>query len=120
MDQSQELFRHIGNVLLICAALVCTASVVMHARVAWWRSEMGRHLMAYMAVMAATLDLGVIRSFFGDTWWFSLLRLIVFCGVPIVMVQRLWLQIKAQRATSTASAPTDPERTDPGPTTLGQ
>lgn len=98
VDQSQELFREIGNGLLMCAALVCTASVVMHARVPWWRSEMGRHLMAYMGVMAATLDLGVIRSFFGDTWWFSLLRLIVFCGVPCVMAQRLWLQIKAQRA----------------------
>jgi hypothetical protein len=98
VDQSQELFRLIGNGLLVCAALVCTASVVMHARVPWWRSEMGRHLMAYMGVMAATLDLGVIKVVFGDTWWFSLLRLLVFCGVPIVMAQRLWLQVKAQRA----------------------
>ena len=97
MDSREGIYQIVGNGLLICAALVCTASVVMHLRVPWWRSEMGRHLLAYMGVMALTLDLGVIRIFFGDSWWFQLVRLVVFIGVPVVMAQRLWLQIKAQR-----------------------
>lgn len=99
MDQSQEWFRLTGNTLLICAALICTASVVLHARVPWRRSEFGRHLMIYMGTMALTLDLGVIRIFVGDTWWFALIRLVVFVGVPLAFAQRLWLQIKAQRET---------------------
>lgn len=94
---TQELLRWAGSVLIIWAALVGTASVVVHARVQWWRTEMGRHLMAYMSVIAVVLVLSCLRIFFGDTWWFSLLRLITFVGVPIVMTQRLMLQVKAQR-----------------------
>jgi hypothetical protein len=109
MGMSQDIFRWAGNVLLMWATLVAVASVVAHARVPWWRSEMGRHLMAYMTVMAVVLALACIRAFFGDTWWFALLRLIVFVGVPIVMTQRLWLQIKAQRAVNAERRrPTDP------------
>lgn len=98
--QHGAVFQLIGNGLLISAAVVCTASVVLHLRVPWWRSEMGRHLLAYMGVMALTLDLGVIRIVFGDSPWFQLVRLLVFVGVPLVMAQRLWLQVKAQRDTS--------------------
>jgi len=89
--------RLAGNVLIILSAVITSASVAMHTRVPWWRSEMGRHLMAYMAVMAAVLDLSTIKILFGDTAGFALLRLIVFIGVPLVMAWRLWLQIKAQR-----------------------
>jgi hypothetical protein len=94
----QVLFRQIGNILIWWAAIVGTASVVVHARVRWWDSEMGRHLMAYMTVIAAVLVLSVLRTIVGDSWWFALVRLIVFIGVPVAMTQRLWLQIKAQRA----------------------
>ena len=97
MDQSEDIFRWIGNGLIVWAALVGTASVVVHSRVDWRGTVMGVHLMYYMTVMAAVLVLSCIRIFFGDTWWFALLRLIVFIGVPLVMTQRLWLQVKAQR-----------------------
>lgn len=88
----------IGNGLLVWAAVVGVASVVVHARVNWWSSPMGRHLMAYMSVVAAVLTLGVVRLLLGDAWWFSLLRVVVFTGVPIVMTQRLVLQLRVQRA----------------------
>jgi hypothetical protein len=93
----QAVLREIGNILIWWAAIVGTASVVVHARVRWWDSEMGRHLMVYMTVIAAVLVLSVIRTVVGDSWWFQLLRTIVFIGVPFAMTQRLWLQIKAQR-----------------------
>jgi hypothetical protein len=93
----EDIFQLIGNVLLIWAAVMATLSVILHARVPWRRSEMGRHLMAYMGVMAAVLVLGVIRIFIGDSPWFQLIRLVTFIGVPIAMTWRVWLQIKAQR-----------------------
>lgn len=108
--QHGAVYQLIANCLLISAAVVCTASVVLHLRVTWWRSEMGRHLLAYMGVMALTLDLGVVRIFFGDSSWFQLVRLIVFVGVPLVMTQRLWLQIKAQRESSAEEATTPIDR----------
>lgn len=107
--------RWIGNGLILWAALVGMVSVVVHARVPWWRTQMGRHLMAYMLVVAAVLTLSSIRVVAGDSWGFALLRLVVFAGVPIVMSQRLWLQIKAQRDDRPRKWPRPvppPERTD--------
>ncbi len=103
MDQHQALFQLIGNGFLVWAALVGTASVIVHLRVPWWTSIMGRHLLAYMMVFAVVLDLGVIKLIIGDSWGFQLLRLITFTGVPVVMSWRLYLQISAQRAAGRGS-----------------
>lgn len=101
MDRSQAIFQVLGNGFLVWAALVATASVAAHLRVPWWATPMGRHLMAYMFVMALVLDLGVVKLIIGDSAWFQLLRLVVFVGVPVVMTWRLWVQIQAQRTTRT-------------------
>lgn len=87
-----------GSVLLVIAGIIGTASVIAHARVHWHASAMGRHLMAYMAVVALVLDLGIVRIFFADSFGFALLRTVMFAGVPVVMGQRLWLQLRAQRS----------------------
>lgn len=97
MDDQVEVLRTVSNGLIILSAVITSASVVIHTRVPWWHSEMGRHLMAYMAVMAAVLDLSALKILFGDSTTFALLRLVVFVGVPLVTAWRLWLQIKAQR-----------------------
>lgn len=92
-----------GSVMLVIAAVIATGSVFVHARVRWWASKMGRHLMAYMAVAAALLTLGVVRVFFGDQWWFDLTRTVMYVPVVFVLAQRLWLQVKAQRAERAAA-----------------
>ena len=96
------MLRWVGNGLIVWAAAVGVASVIVHLRVRWWATQMGRHLLAYMSVMATVLVLSVVRLALGDTWWFQLLRLAVFIGVPIVMTQRLYLQLKAQRESRSA------------------
>jgi hypothetical protein len=97
LDQKMVLGL-LGNVLIHWAAIVGALSVIVHARVPWWTSPVGRHLMVYMAAIDVVLVLSCIRIDVGqDTWWFSLLRLAVFVFVPIVMTQRLWIQFKAQR-----------------------
>lgn len=92
-----EIFNLIGNALIFWAALVGTASVIVHARVDWRRTPMGRHLMIYMAVIAAVLVLSAGKIIFGDSVAFQFARLLVFAGIPIVMTQRLMIQLKAQR-----------------------
>lgn len=114
MDQSQDILRWIGNVLIVWAALVGTASVVVHLRVFDRRSTMSRHLLAYMTALAVVLVLSCIRILFGDTWWFALLRLVTFVAVPVFMTQRLILQIRAQLGGAASDAgrldrPADPE-----------
>ena len=95
--QWAEVLRAVGNVAIFWSATVGMASVFVHSRVAWWRTEMGRHLMAYMLVVGTVLLLSSIRIAVGDAPWFGFLRFIVFLFVPVVMTQRLWLQLKAQR-----------------------
>jgi uncharacterized membrane protein len=92
------LFNVVGNVLVFWAAIVGVASVVVHSRVRWWETRVGQHLFYYMLTMATVLVLACIRVVFGDSWWFQLLRLIVFIGIPVLMTQRLIIQVSVQRA----------------------
>ena len=105
----------LGSIFLVWAAIVATASVVVHMRVRWWASKMGVHLAAYMTVIAAVLDLGAIRFLFSgtDERWFQVLRLVVFALVPVVLTQRLWLQIEAQRQAREEVRRTDRGDVDP-------
>lgn len=96
----QQTINLLGSVLLLWAAVVGNISVWEHSRVRWRASVMGRHLMAYMLVVAALLDLGLVRFVvFGGSanLWFELLRLAVFVFLPVVMTHRLVLQIRARR-----------------------
>ena len=95
---TQGTINLIGSVLILWATVVGVASVWLHSRVDWRATPMGRHLMAYMAALAAALVLSSIRFLLGgDTWWFQLIRLVVFVAVPVAMTQRLLIQIRAQR-----------------------
>ena len=98
MNDYQAVLNVAGSVFIVWAALVGVASVVVHLRVFDRRSVMSMHLLGYMSAMAAVLVLSCIRIFTGDSWWFQLLRLVVFMAVPIMMTHRLWLQVHAQRA----------------------
>jgi hypothetical protein len=96
-------FNLAGNVLIIWATAVGVASVIVHARVPWRRTPMGRHLMYYMSIIAAVLVLSCVRIFLGDSPQFQLARLVVFVGVPLAMTQRLMMQIRAGRAARAVS-----------------
>lgn len=99
----------IGSVLILYCTIVGVVSVIVHSKVRWWATAMGRHLMAYMLVVAAILllsSISVVLRLFGvtplDAMWFEILRLAVFTLLPVVMTQRLWLQVKAQRSNKAA------------------
>lgn len=94
---SETAVHVIGNVLIIITALGATLSVMVYARVPWSHLPMGRHLMCYMVVIAAVLDLSVLRIMFGDSPEFQLVRLVVFVGMPVVVWWRLVLLVLAQR-----------------------
>ena len=97
----------LGTVLLHWAALVGVASVVVHLRVFDRHSVMSVHILGYMSAISAVLVLACIANDIGDSGWFQLLRFVVFIAVPVLMTQRLYLLVKAQR-TSRHSADKDP------------
>lgn len=93
----QDLLHLAGTVLIHWAAAVGLASVAVHLRVFDRTSRLSVHLLLYMMIIDAMLILSCIVNDIGDSSWFQLVRLVVFVGVPLVMTQRLWLQIDAQR-----------------------
>lgn len=113
MIEYQAVLTTAGTVFLFWAAAVGVASVIVHLRVFDRRSTMSKHLLGYMSALSIVLVLSCVRVITGnsgDSWWFQLLRLITFVGVPIMMTHRLMLQIRAQRTGGTAEQPaTDQE-----------
>lgn len=87
----------IGNALILFSLVPALAFCVLyHLRVDWRRSEMSRHVMAFMALITTLLLVGAARQIAGDATWFKALRLAVLACLPYVLVRRLWLLIKAQ------------------------
>lgn len=84
------------------AALACFVfAVTYHLRVTWWRSEVGRNLMAFAAAVAALCVYTILATFLmGDECALMALRsfrTLVLLAVAALMVQRRRLMLKAQR-----------------------
>lgn len=78
---------------------IAWATVVMHLRTPWRRTEVGRHLMVYQALLATILTFSTVRYFSAGTLpgpveW---IRWVTYMAFPPVMAWRLWLQIRFAR-----------------------
>lgn len=88
----------LGTLGVYASAIISTIGFIGFALLArFWTSRGGWHVFWFMAVIAAVLDLIVLRYLFGDTNWFAWLRTGVFAvGMPIVLGWRTWLIFDAQ------------------------
>lgn len=93
---------HLATTLLLAAAALPASLfvVVYHWKTggAWRRSEMGRHVMSLMAVLALLLDFSVGIRIFGRPGWIGVVAVVLYSCVVLLMWQRLYLLVKAQRA----------------------
>ncbi len=85
--------------LFITVAIVVfglTFAYLYHTRTngAWRRSELGRHLMAFVVVPTIVLILALIRIH--EVWWI-LVRLAVYTCVPLVYLQRIRIFLRVQK-----------------------
>lgn len=90
-----EVMEFYGDFLITVAAVVATASVVMHAMVPWTKTSMGRHIMSYLVALAILFDLTFIDNVMlhgPDPLWFEILQLVMFTALPVTMAWRLWIQ----------------------------
>lgn len=88
-------YTDFGNIFLILSTIPAVISVIVFARVSWWKSRWGRHLMAYMTTMAFLLVLGCIRIVFEETWWFFGLRMVAYAFLVVVLWWRMFYVIQA-------------------------
>ena|SRR5438128_1899084 len=90
-----------GTIEVIVSAGIGLASVICYhawTHGEWRKTSTGRHIMAYMAAITATLLVSVVRLAGGnrlDVQWFAVVRLTVFTLVPIVMAWRFWIIYRA-------------------------
>jgi len=83
----------LGTIGVYVSAIIATGGFLGFALTArFWSSRGGWHVFWYMAVIAAVLDLIVLRYLFGDSTWFAWLRTGVFAfGMPFVLGWRTWI-----------------------------
>lgn len=83
----------LGSWMIELSAVLATVGPVLYAvhprtRRTWYRDDVGVHLMVYMVVIAAVMDLSTIAIIFHATRqddWFAWLRLSIFAGMPVVL-----------------------------------
>src|SRR5215510_1211768 len=95
-----ETARLIGSTLVFVSAFEAALFIVIYSlTAAWWRTPVGRHLAAFVAAIGLVLLLAGIRIISGgETLWFAWVRVVVFTAIPVLLGQRIYLLIKAQRA----------------------
>jgi hypothetical protein len=109
------MIQYIGDVLILITAGLGVACVVAYQVTtdgAWRLSEVGRHLMAFMGSLAAALSLSVLKAVVVDVLghddpvWFQVIRVLVFCTVPVVLAQRLHIIISTRDRSPTMTSST--------------
>lgn len=76
-------------------------SLVLHLRTPWRRTELGRHLVAYAAVIATIMSFAAVRywwfrrSMFPD--WLAVCQFGVYVALVGVMAWRVALQLRARK-----------------------
>jgi hypothetical protein len=91
----------LSNFLLVATTVPAVLSVLFYARVPWWRSQVGQHLFAYMAIVALMLLLAVVPLVLKPPPpWFVDVYLGCFALFMAVTWWRLALILSEQRETA--------------------
>lgn len=84
----------IVTVAIIALGLVFAYLYQTRTNGAWRRSELGRHLMAFVLAPTAVLIVAMIPIH--QLWWF-VIRLLAYSTVPLVYWQRIRIFLKVQK-----------------------
>lgn len=91
----------LGDIALVTAFAGCAVFVVRYGALSgWWRTSVGRNMLAFMGVCMVLLGLSTTRMVFGDEWFEAhrdALRLVSFGLVSVVVWWRVVLLVKVQR-----------------------
>lgn len=91
----------IGTIGLVAGAVAATLfCVAYHLSARWWTSPEGRHLMAFTGTLALVLTYSMWRTLTTAPpplpTGVEVVRMLTFCGVGGLLVQRCWMLARAQ------------------------
>jgi hypothetical protein len=90
--------RTIVTVELVIALLGCWSFVVLYTRTwAWWRNDVGRHLVAFSSALGLLLAFYVLRLVWRDMPGTGLITVILMTLLTVVILWRLLLFIRIKR-----------------------
>lgn len=96
---SGEQLFNVSASILACAACLLFVTV-FHLRVTWWRTDVGRNLMALAVVLAALFAYTVLISLWPDGCLAMVLRWVrgvIAVAVAGIMAQRTLVFLRTQR-----------------------
>lgn len=80
----------------LSAAIGCVFMITYQIKARWWRSHDGIHVFSFMGVITAVLVLATLRRCLDEPAWYGVASMIAFAGVPVVLLWRLHILLKAQ------------------------
>lgn len=95
MDTWDRLLNVITSAVTTGAGLMFMA--VYHLLAPWWKSETGRHLMAFGATVTALSAYTVVATAWPELWQLRVVRTVVVLAIAALFVQRTAMVIRAQR-----------------------
>ncbi|MFJ3089005.1 hypothetical protein [Streptomyces sp. NPDC086838] len=81
----------------ITAGMGLMFMAVYHLLAPWWRSETGRHLMAFGGAVTAFCLYTVAATAWPDLWPLRLVRTVVVLAIGALFIQRTVMVVRAQR-----------------------
>jgi hypothetical protein len=101
MTPDMTLTQYVSTIETTATFLASLAFVIIYSITArWWRSALGRNLVAFDSALALTLLPSMVHHFFGvntvNNAGFAWFTLIAFGFVPIVIVWRTAILIRLQ------------------------
>lgn len=99
----------VETIVAFCAAV---AFIVLYSVIApWWRSPLGRNVVALDASISLTLLPGVVHHFFGVSTaldpYFAWFTVLAFGAVPLVIAWRAWILCRIQFGATGGDRPAD-------------
>jgi hypothetical protein len=74
-------------------------SVLLHLKTPWRKTELGRHLLAYAAVIAAVMTFATVRYWYKQPFpaWLEVAKFGVYVSLIVIMGWRIYLQVGSVR-----------------------
>lgn len=86
-----------ATILLAIAFVGCITFIIIYAKTAPWRSTWGWHMMIFVGSLGMILGLSLSYRIWGEYWGRQVLILVAFSVLTILIWQRVFMVIRAQR-----------------------
>jgi hypothetical protein len=86
----------VTRILAVASAVPAVLFCFVYMSVGWYKTPMGRHMMAFMGVWALILSLTAFVVIFGSPPWLVYLRVVVWMAINLIFWRRLVILLRVR------------------------